>query len=154
MKTTRPGLAAAALIAALGCIEPLDRRPGTWLSGDVVTEFPADWSFTDQQREIAIEVRTPYLLPHSVTIWCGSLDGVLYVGAREPDTKRWPGWVERDPEVRLGIGGQIYEGRLARVDDPDRVERVRSAYSAKYELPDPPREGSPPIRYWRVDPRS
>ncbi len=52
-----------------GCIDPADQRPGLRLSGGVIEEFPAGWSFTDEYREIAIEVSTPYLLPHPVTIW-------------------------------------------------------------------------------------
>jgi len=75
------------------------------------------------------------------------------VGARNPDTKRWPSWVDRDPDVRLRIGEQIFEVRLAPVDDPGRLARLRSAYARKYDLPDPPPEGSPPIRYWSVERR-
>ena len=143
----------ALAIAGVGCGDPQDRRPGLRLSGDVATEIPSDWSFTNGHREIAIEVSTPYLLPHSVTIWCAEVDGRLYVGARNPDTKRWPGWVDRDPDVRLRIGEQIFEVRLAPVDDPGRLARLRSAYARKYDLPDPPPEGSPPIRYWSVERR-
>ena len=143
---------AAAL--ALGCVEPEDRRPGLWLSGEAPTAAPKDWSFTDAHREIAIEVATPYLVRHSVTIWCASLDGQLYVGARDPDSKRWPGWVDRDSNVRLEIDGEIYPGHLTRVDDPAQVTRIQHAYAAKYDLAEPRPAGSPPIRYWRVEPPS
>ena len=149
----RIGIAALVVAAAVGC-GPSDRRPGLWLPGDVAAVVPADWSFSDQHREIALEVRSPYLLPHSVTIWCASLDGRLYVAARDPDAKRWPGWVERDPDVRLGLGGRIYEASLVRIDDAEQIARARRAYAAKYELPDPPPEGGPSLRYWRVEPRS
>ena len=143
-------MAMAGLLVA--CVAPSDRRPGMWLRGDVVEQTPLDWSFTDAHREIAIEVNTPYLLRHSVTIWCGSLGGQLYVGARAPDTKNWPGWVERNPNVRLGVADQIYEVRLVRIDDADEIARVRRAYAAKYDL-DAPKEGAPTIRYWLVEPR-
>jgi len=149
----RFSIAIALAIAGVGCGDPQDRRPGLRLSGDVATEIPSDWSFTNEHREIAIEVSTPYLLPHSVTIWCAEADGRLYVGARNPDTKRWPSWVDRDPDVRLRIGEQIFEVRLVPVDDPGRLARVRSAYARKYDLPDPPPEESPPIRYWSVERR-
>ena len=142
------------------CLDPSDRRPGMWLSGEVVAELPADWSFSDAHKEIAIEVATPYLLPHSVTIWCAALDGALYVGARDPDTKRWPAWVDDDPEVRLGIGGKVYEVVLAPLDekaDAVTLERLRAAYALKYALPAVPAGGPPgaipPTRYWRVGPR-
>ena len=142
------------------CLDPSDRRPGTWLSGEVVADLPADWSFTDANKEIAIEVATPYLLPHSVTIWCAALDGALYVGARDPDTKRWPAWVDDDPNVRLGIGGKVYEVKLAPLDevaDAATLARLRAAYALKYALPavpaDAPPGAIPPTRYWRVGAR-
>jgi hypothetical protein len=154
MKRALAGLALTTLLAAClgGCLDPQDRRPGLWLQGQVAA-WPGNWSFTDAHREIAIEVRTPYFIPHSVTIWCASLDGQLVVGARAPETKRWPAWVERDPRVRLGIGGDIYEGQLARLDDPAQLDRVRKAYASKYQL-EPPSEAAPPVRYWLVEPRS
>lgn len=148
-------LAVIAIAAALaGCFAPEDGRPGMRLRGEEVATAPADWAFANEHKEIAIEVHTPYFLPHSVTIWCAAVDGELYVGARDPDTKRWPGWVDRDPEVRLGIGSKIYEVRLTPLDDPVRLERVRQAYGSKYELPPTAAGESPPVRYWRVEPRA
>ncbi len=136
-----------------GCVPPKDGRPGLGLRGEVAPAVPSDWSFTSEYREIAIEVRTPYLLPHAVTIWCGSVDERLYLAARAPGTKRWPSWVDRDPNVRLEIGGQIYEVRLTPLDDPNQLVRVQRTYALKYDLPDPPPEGGPPSRYWLVEPR-
>ena len=142
------------------CIDPSDRRPGTHLTGDVVAELPSDWSFTDAHKEIAIEVATPYVIPHSVTIWCAALDGALYVGARDPDAKRWPAWVDDDPNVRLGIDGSVYEVALAPLDeqaDAATLARLRAVYAAKYALPavppDAPAGAIPPTRYWRVGSR-
>jgi hypothetical protein len=112
-----------------------------------------DWSLIDAHREVALEVRAPYALPHSVTIWCASQGGALFVAARDPDEMRWPGWVERVPLVRLAIDGRVYDARLERSDDPDRIAPVRGAYAAKYELEDPPPAGAPPVRYWQVVPR-
>ena len=138
----------AAVLAMSGCFEPKDSRPGVRLRGDVAATLPADWKFTDAHREIAIEVRTPYLLPHSVTIWCVSDGGDLYVAARSPETKKWPGWVDRNPHVRLRIGDSVYEARLSPLDDPTSVEQVQRAYAAKYDLE--VSESGPPLRYWRV----
>jgi hypothetical protein len=61
--------------------------------------------------------------------------------------------VERNPDVRLLIGDEIYEARLTQVDDNEQLARIRRAYVAKYDLPDPPPPESPPIRYWLVVPR-
>ncbi len=153
----RPGIRLGlTLVTAVvvGCVDPEGQRPGLRLSGESAREFPADWSFTNETREIAIEVHTPYLLPHSLTIWCGSAGGQLYLAARDPETKRWPGWVARNPNVRLRISGRIYETTLVRLDATQEIDRVRGAYAAKYGLPNPAPAGSPPMRYWRVDPRA
>jgi hypothetical protein len=132
------------------CVEPEGQRPGMRLAGEV-SDFPGDWRFSDAYREIAIEVATPYFISHSVTIWCAALNNSLYVGARNPEEKYWPGWVERDPNVRLRIADRIFEGRLALVEDAKQIESIRAAYKRKYDLPDPPPEGGPPMRYWRVE---
>lgn len=149
----RIGLGILLALAVAACFNPSERRPGTRLSGEVAAGLPADWSFTDAQPQIAIEVATPYWLPHSVTIWCAADAGRLYVAARNPDEKRWPGWVERDPNVRLLIGDTIYEVKLTRIEDPERIGQVRRAYAAKYQLPDSPPGEGPPMRYWSVGPR-
>ncbi len=109
------------LIAVLtsGC-SPDGRRAGLLLGGDEAP-FPADWRFTDDFKEISIQVHTPYLIPHAVTIWCAQVNGQFYVGASRPTTKHWPGWVDTDPNVRLRIGDQVYFGtsRAARRREHD-----------------------------------
>ena len=150
---SRLSIAIILVMVSVGCIDPKESRPGLRLAGEVVTAIPSDWNFTNEFKEIAIEVKTPYLLPHSVTIWCAVAEGGLYVAAREPDSKRWPGWVDRKPDVRLGIGERVYEVRLAPLEDSLQIEPVRGAYARKYDLPDPRPEGGPPIRYWLVEPR-
>lgn len=152
---TRAALACliAAGAALSACIPPDDRRPGFWLGTSSAEPFATDWSFTESHPEVALEVQTPYWIPHSVTIWCVSVDGDLFIAARDPDTKRWPGWVAERNEVRLGIGEEVYEGRATPVSDEETVASLRAAYQAKYELP-PRAEGEgPPMRYWKIDPR-
>ena len=117
--------------------------------------LPADWSFSDAQKEIAIEVSGFLGLPHSVTIWCATLDGALFLGARAPETKRWPAWTDEDPNVRLKIAGKLYEVRLTPLEDPATIERLQAAFAAKYEIPapDPTAPPPPPNRYWSVGAR-
>lgn len=143
-------LVLAALVLTVGC-EPQDRRPGLWLSG-TPQEFPDDWSFTDDVREIAIQVNTPYLLPHSVTIWCAEVDGDLYLAASNPDDKNWPGWVRDSPQVRLKIGEDIYDVTLDELTDADRIDPVQRAYAEKYQLGGQASDGVTTVRYWAVEP--
>jgi len=148
MRASMACLVVATLLS--GCIDPKDARPGLALSGDRAEEAPADWSFTDAHPEIAIQVATPYWIPHSVTIWCGSVGGELFLAARDPETKRWPGWVERDPEVVIRVGGKLYGGTLSRIEEGELLTGVRAAYAAKYERDEMP----PNIRYWRFVPEA
>lgn len=134
------------LLLAAGC-EPSDRRPGMWLSGESAEAFPDDWSFTSAHREISLEVATPYLLAHSVTIWCAEVDGDLFVAASNPDEKRWPGWVDADPEVTLKVGERLFPARLEPLEDPALLARVTAAYQEKYQLP---ATSGGTSRYWAV----
>lgn len=138
-----------AMLAA-GC-GPEGQRSGFLLSGKEAA-FPTDWRFTDDIKEIAIQVHTPYLIPHAVTIWCAQVDGQLYVGASAPSTKHWPGWVDKNPDVRLRIGDAIYSARLVPVDDAAAIATVRAAYSTKYQLTGTPISAVPEVRYWHVTP--
>ena len=146
-------------LLVLAACNPVDRRPGIWLTGDVST-YPDSWGFTDAFKDIAIEVNTPYFIPHSVTIWCGSMDDALYVGARDPESKHWPGWVDGDSNVRLGIDAKIYEVTLVPLDpsvpgDAAELARLAPYYARKYALPNQaPAAGAPATRYWRVAQRS
>ena len=64
-----------------------------------------------------------------------------------------PGWIERDPNVRLLIGGRLYESKLAVVEDPVEIAAALRAYAEKYEYPDRSPDEGPPIRTWRVERR-
>ena len=154
MTRTALTLALATLLAGSGCVDPKDRRPGLWLTGAEATEPVSDWAFTDAHREIAVEVRTPYGLRHSVTIVCAQLGGRLYIGARDPGTKRWVSYVERDPDVRLGIGDTVYPVRLETLRSGDEREAVVRAYAEKYDRPLLPPAERPEVLYFRVLPRS
>ena len=142
-------LAFLVVLPLFACIDPADRRPGLWLNGEVA-EGGGDWSFTDAHREIAIETRTPWLVPHSVTIVCAAKDGRFYVGARNPAGKRWVANVDGDPDVRLKIGDHIYEQRLVAMDDAEDQEAAYAAYAAKYGWPESPPEDRPPFRFFEV----
>ena len=151
MTLMRICIAITIVISLAGCFGPKDRRPGMRLPGEV-TATPSDWSFTNDHPEIAIEVRTPYFLPHSITIASGTFDGNLYVGARDPETKHWPGWVDADPEVRLGIGEKVYEVKVVPITDPAVIARLLHRGSTPSGQSPPPDDLV--IRFWQVQPRS
>ena len=149
------GLSATCLVLAVACsacwLEPKGERPGFGISGELTTEAVTDWSFTDDIEEIAIETRTWYRLPHSVTIWCVSIDGELYVGAGFPDfpkERRWVSAVKRDPNARLRIAGKVYERRLELITDPERTDFVDRAFGKKYHYDVD--EDPEIVAYWRV----
>lgn len=119
----------------LGCsIDPSDQRPGFGLSGDVNQQPVLDWSFASDVKEIFIETATPYFIPHSVTIWCVTLDDQLYVGAYDADAKHWVANVARDPNVRLKIGNQIFAQKLEPITGAATIARLDQEYARKYEL--------------------
>jgi hypothetical protein len=155
MHPSRPAVVVLfCVLVAFGCFDPSDRRPGTKLSGEIAA-YPSDWSFTEAEKEIAVEVTGFLGLPHSVTIWCATLDGELYIGARDPDSKRWPAWADANPNVRLKIADSLYDVRLTPVADADTIARLQPVYAQKYAIPAPEPGGPPPppTRYWRVGPR-
>ena len=113
--------------------------------------FPSSWAHTDDIREIYLEVRAPYWLPHLITIWCAHMDGELFIGARDPETKHWPGWVDKEPAVRFKVGTKVYNGMLVPVSDEHRISLLREAYIEKYNLPRAEPGQARPFRYWSVE---
>jgi hypothetical protein len=136
--------------------------------GDATASYPADWSFTDHRMLVGIETQGPHFR-HAVTILCVAADGDLFVMARHAPTKRWVQNVGRSPNVRLGIGGDVYEARLVRVEDAATLDLVSRAFLRKYvgiEVDEahsvPPPAPSPAageqedyanVWTWRVEPR-
>ena len=161
MPRIRPALLSLALL--LAACEPHDRRPGLWLSGDVVKEPVSDWSFTDAVPEIFLETRTWYGIPHSVTVVCVGVGDKLYVPSvyRErgdfPDERLWNRNVVRDPRVRLKIGEKIYERQAALVEDAAEWQAVLDAFAKKSpfwkDLAAQPEAERPKLYFLRMDPR-
>ena len=145
----------------LAC-EPSDRRPGTWLSGDVVAQPVSDWSFTADAMEVYVETRTWYGVPHSVTTVCATTGDTLYIpsvyaeGDEFPDTRFWNRNVVRDPRVRVKIGNRVYDRTAVVVTDPAERDVALRAFATKYpfwrELLTKPDAERPPLHYFRMDP--
>ncbi len=115
-------------------------RPGLWLTGEVVREPVTNWDWVNQfddtfgENATSLETRTWYGIPHSVRVLLVPRGDKLYLQSsaqtfrlnREfPYGKAWWRNVERDPRVRLKIGGKIYEMTVVLVQDRAEVARLR-----------------------------
>ncbi len=115
-------------------------RPGLWLAGDVVSEAVTNWDWVNQYGDAfaedatELETRTWYGIPHSVTVLLVPRGDKLYLQSsaqtfrlnREfPYGKAWWRNVERDPRVRLKIGGKIYEMTVVLIQDRTVVAQLR-----------------------------
>ncbi len=144
-------MACASTIAlTVSCsIDPSDERPGLGLSGEVHHQEVEDWSFTSDSDEIFIETVTSYWIPHSVTAWCVTVGNELYVAADDANKKSWVANVARDPNVRLKIGGKVYEQKLVPVTDAATIASINSGFSRKYEYEEEA-DDDMTVGYWHV----
>ena len=115
-------------------LNPHDRIPGLWLTGDLVTTPVTDWSFTDNVPTIKLQTQSRFLLPHSVTINCLAYNGQLYVSSVYPagTPRSWNENVIRDPHVRIKIGDKLYDRTLVLVTDPAERDGVLQVRAKKY----------------------
>lgn len=115
-------------------------RPGLWLTGEVVKEAVTNWDWVNEysdafaENATELETRTWYGIPHSVTVLLVPRGEELYLMSSAqtfrlnqefPNGKAWWSNVERDPRVRLKIGGKIYEMTVVLVQDRAEVARLR-----------------------------
>lgn len=123
-------------------VDPVERRPGTGLSGELAADQNTDWAFVEGRTRAWVETRTRYLVPHSITVSAWADDGKLYVGCRQCDTKTWPRNVARDNRVRVKIGDSVYERRAIRIKNPAERAAVLG-----------PAADRPGFAVFRMDPR-
>ena len=114
-------------------------RPGLWLTGEVVHEAVTNWDWVNKIGAFGndaseLETRTWYGIPHSVTVLLVARGDKLYLQSsaqtfrlkkKFPYSKAWWSNVERDPRVRLKIGGKIYEMTVVLIQDRAEVARLR-----------------------------
>jgi len=114
------------------------RVPGLWLRGDLATNPVLDWSFTDKYQTVKVQTRDRLLFPHSITTYCVSCNGQLYLtsvyraGLQYPHGRRWNENVARDPHVRIKIGDQLFDRTLVYVTDPEERAAVIRNKAKKY----------------------
>lgn len=141
-------------------------RPGLWLAGEVVNEAVTNWDWVNQfndafsENATELETRTWYGIPHSVTVLLVPRGDKLYLQSSAqtfrlnkqfPYSKVWWRNVERDPRVRLKIGGKIYNMTVVLIQDRAEVARLRGEDAVVKETA---ADGTELIteewHYWRV----
>jgi hypothetical protein len=132
------GLVLLLVVLSITGFGPHGNTPGLWLKGDLVTTPVTDWSFTDKIETANVQTRTWYLIPHSVTTYCASYNGQLYLtsiyraGLTYPHGRSWNEDVARDPHVRIKLGDQLYDRTVTLVTDPAERAAVLAAKRKKY----------------------
>jgi len=141
-------------------------RPGLWLAGEVVHEPVTNWDWVNKVNDpirkntIELETRAWYGLPHSVTINIIGRGDKLYVQGSErdfrlekkfPSSKAWWANVERDPRVRMKIGGKIYEMTVVLITDRAEVAQLMGRNPVSKEIGADGKEQVKEVaHYWRV----
>ena len=142
-------------------------RPGLWLTGQVNRELITNWDWVNQfddtfgENATSLETRTWYGIPHSVRVLLVPRGEELYLQSSAqtfrlskafPHSKAWWGNIERDPRVRLKIGGEIYEMTAVLVQEREEVARLRGGIDPIVKEVDA--AGNEVIaeewRYWRL----
>ena len=116
-------------VAWCGGIGPYGALPGGWLWGEVKPP-PSDWSFTDGIKEIQVETRL-LGLPYAVTTWVLSYRGDLFIAAGLCD-RVWVNRVKARPEIRLRVGGAVYEMRAEVTTDREIGAGIAPVLLHKY----------------------
>ena len=78
-----------------------------------------------------VQLETNPADPYSVNLWIIGEEDRLYVFAGDNETK-WVKHIVENPNVRLKLGGSIYELRAQRVTDADEFEWFAKAWDQKY----------------------
>ena len=127
------------IILRITGLPPNGGRPGLWLTGNAVTTPVTDWSFTANYPTVEVQTNTWYGIPHSVTIYCVTYNGKLYLSSlvvpgapAYPQGRAWNQNIARDPHVRVEIGDQLYDLTATYVTDPAEHDGVMASEMKKY----------------------
>lgn len=123
----------------LAACEPKDRRPGTWISGEVIETPVVDWEFSNEHPEIFIQTHPWYGVPHSVTVVVGTNGKQLFMPSiyyQEPKTfpegKYWNGIVAKNPDVEVKMGDKVYPRTIRLITDESEFAVALEALASKY----------------------
>ena len=149
-------LAVAGLCLGCGPIGPFS---GGRLSGDLGPPDFEAWSMLTDRDAETLNVETNPDDPHSVTTWFVIHDSKLYVPTsmvhftKNPTQRSWVRNVEADPNVRIRLGGVVFERVAVRLDGGPEYDAARSGLEAKYGLDPEERDPERTIWIYRMDPR-
>ena len=132
-------LVLALVILRITGLNPKGPRAGLWLTGNLVTTPVTDWTFTDNFPNVEVETHPWYMIAHSVTIFCTSYNGRLYLSSYYlpptppyPHSRKWNEAVASDPHARIKIGDNLYDRTLVYVTDDAEKAGVMASERKKY----------------------
>ena len=106
---------------------PVGPIPGGALSGELASELPRDWSFANESDYLLVESRAGRL-PWSTRVWFMAFDGRIHVLLPSFFASGLESRLERDPRVRIGLDGVLYD----QVAVPVRESEQRGAILAPF----------------------
>ena len=113
-----------------GCSGPIGPIAGGALEG-TVKPWPQDWAFAAERENILLQTNS--VDPYSVTLWGVSVDEYYYV-ASSSQQNQWTVNLQNDPQILLGIEGNLFSGVATVVTDSDEAQKVLEQYSLKYDF--------------------
>lgn len=134
---------------ALAC-RPIGPIPGGRLSGEIVTDPVADWSFASEAETLQLETRPDD--PYSVNVWFVAQGSSLWVAAGGGEKSRWVQNAGGDSRVRLRIDGKIYERMAVRVSEQTDLDAIVALYGTKYQYERDPEDEARAVVF-RMDAR-
>ena len=140
MKRTMIFVSTLMLVTLLltSCSGPFGPIAGGKLQGPSA-DVPPSWDAVGAVEHVQLETINEGK-PRSVLIWVATDNGSLYIatslisGASSPADRTWVKNVTANPNIRLGVGGVIYQLQALRVVDPARLAEARAAMMSKYDV--------------------
>ncbi len=131
---SRAGLVVLSLLAVAGCGGgPFLVFPGGVLTGELVTEAPADWSFAEDSF---VDLETRPDRPYSVELNYVVDGGQLFIDPAEGRT--WLDHIRDDPRVRVRFADRIYPATAVLVGKPGELADFpadRFVYRLDFRIP-------------------
>lgn len=71
--------------------------------------------------------------PHTIEVWFGARNGVLYLLSGGGDRSDWVRNLRREPAVSVRVGDRTWPARGRVVEEPDEDAAARRLLAAKYQ---------------------